>query len=374
MIELLSHSRISQFIEKSEKSIGRIPFALLAALLLLILAAVYVRPAVQTVVLGTSYAELANDPFSENENAVGFRILTPLISYGLGLRGQLIIVTNLILAFTFLFVAFLYFRKELSSPSDALLGTAVFAFSLVTLTTICYGGYCDSATYLIILGMWILRSNSIAFYILLFLGLLNRESILFLLPWFIFLGVSEADSKIRTGAKMLLGYGLVFILYYLFRMWVSSFRPVSFDFEYYFEPLLENPLAYFNVSYGYQGLGYFTVFKAMWIFVFAAVLSFWNKRMIRPLIEICLILFFVWTQMFIAWDSSRMLTLVFPVMLISLLHLFKTNPYNFRNWGYLVFFFSLIIPQMYTAAHIIEFMRSIAYISISLFLAVGNIL
>ena len=372
-METVNQSRISQIIEKSENRFGRIPFALLVALLLMILAAIYVRPALETVVLGNAYAELASDPFSENANAVGFRILTPLLSYALGLKGNLIIVTNLMLAFTFLFITFICFRKKLSDPTDALFGTAVFAFSLVTLTTICYGGYCDSATYLIVLGMWILRSNSIAFYVLLFLGLLNRESILFLLPWFIFLGVSEADSKVRTVAKMLLGYGLVFVLYYLFRTWVSSFRPVTFDFEYYFEPLLENPLAYFNKSYGHQGLGYFTVFKAMWIFVFAAVLSFWNKRMIRPMIEICLILFFVWTQMFIAWDSSRMLTLAFPVMLISLLHLFKTNPYNFRNWGYLVLFFNLIIPQMYTAAHIIEFMRSIAYISVSLFFAVGNI-
>ncbi|MCH7689566.1 MAG: hypothetical protein IIA17_00795 [candidate division Zixibacteria bacterium] len=365
-------TKINNTLLSCERRIGRYGTALLVAFLLLILAAIYVRPALETVVLGNAYAELASDPFSENPNVVGFRILTPLISYVLGLRGQLIIVTNLLFAFAFLAAVYLYFRKELSNPTKALFGTSVFAFSLVTLTTIYYGGYCDSATYLIILGMWILRSNSMAFYVLLFLGLLNRESILFLLPWFIFLGVSEADSKVRTVAKMLLGYGLVFVLYYLFRTWVSSFRPVFFDFEYYFGPLLENPLAYFNKSYGHQGLGYFTVFKAMWIFVFAAVFSFWNKRMIRPMIEICLILFFVWTQMFIAWDSSRMLTLAFPVMLISLLHLFKNNPYNFRNWGYLVLFFNLIIPQMYTAAHVIEFMRSIAYISMPLFLTVGN--
>lgn len=356
-----------------ERKIGRYGTALLVAFLLLILAAIYVRPALETVTMGRAYSALSVDPFSEQPNNIGYRILTPLISYVLGLRGELIIITNLLFAWAFLAAVYLYIRASYISAAEAVFGTAAFTFSLVTLTTIYYGGYCDSATYLIILGMWILRSNSKVFYILLFLGLLNRESILFLLPWFIFLGFSEADNKLRTGAKMLLGYGLVFVLYYLFRMWVSSFRPVGLDFEYYFGPLIENPLALFNKSYGYQGLGYFTVFKGMWIFVFAAALSFWNKRMIRPLIEIFLILFFVWTQMFIAWDSSRMLTLAFPVMLISLLHLFKTNPYNFRNWGYLVLFFNLIIPQMYTAAHVIEFMRSIAYISISLLFSVANV-
>lgn len=370
----LSQSRISQFIEKSEKRIGRTQFALLVTLLLLILAMIYVRPAMETVTMGKAYSALSEDPFGTSANMVGYRIFTPIVSYVLGLRGELIIVTNLLFAWAFLTAVFLYFRKEFHDPTDALLGTSVFAFSLVTLTTIYYGGYCDSATYLIILGMWFLRSKSAAFYALLFLGLLNRESIIFLLPWFVFLSFSEANSKLKSSAKMLLGYGIVFTVYYFFREWIDSIKTVSLTADYYVGQLSEDPFIYFKKSYGHQGLGYFTVFKAMWILVFAAVFSFWNKRMIRPLIEICLILFFVWTQMFIAWDSSRMLTLAFPVMLISLLHLFKTNPYNFRNWGYLVFFFSLIIPQMYTAAHIIEFMRSIAYISISLFLAVGNIL
>lgn len=372
-MEKLNPSKIRQFIEKSEKRIGRIQFALLVALLLLILAAIYVRPAVDTVVLGNAYAELANDPFSESSNAVGFRILTPLISYALGLKGKLIIVTNLMLAFTFLFITFIYFRKKLSDPTDALLVTSVFAFSLVTLTTIYYGGYCDSATYLIVLGMWILRSRLVLFFALLLLGLLNRESIVFLLPWFVFLGIVESENKISTALKFTAGFALVFGLNYLFRIWVLSFREVAFGASYYLQPLLDDPLIYFKKSYEHQGLGFFTVFKATWIFVIVAVLSFWNKRMIRPLIEICLILFFVWTQMFIAWDSSRMLTLSYPVMLISLLHLFKTNPYNFRSWGYLAFFFSLIIPQMYTASNIIEFMRSVAYISVSFILTVGEL-
>ena len=111
-METVNQSRISQIIEKSENRFGRIPFALLVALLLMILAAIYVRPALETVVLGNAYAELASDPFSENPNVVGFRILTPLISYVLGLRGQLIIVTNLLFAFAFLAAVYLYFRKE----------------------------------------------------------------------------------------------------------------------------------------------------------------------------------------------------------------------------------------------------------------------
>ena len=372
-MEQLSQSRISQFIEKSEKSIGRISFALLAALLLLILAMIYVRPAMETVTMGRAYSALSEDPFGTSANMVGYRVFTPLVSYMIGLRGELIIVTNLIFAWAFLTAVFLYFRKEFPDPTDALLGTSVFAFSLVTLTTIYYGGYCDSATYLIILGMWFLRSKSAAFYALLFLGLLNRESIVFLLPWFAFLGFSEANNKLKSSAKMLLGYGIVFTVYYFFREWIDSIKTVSLTADYYVGQLLEEPLIYFKKSYGHQGLGYFTVFKSTWVFVFAAVLSLWNKRLIRPIVEICLILFFVWTQMFVAWDSSRMLTLAFPVMLISLLHLFKTNAYNFRRWGYLVLLFGLFIPQMYTAAHVIEFMRSIAYSSVSFILTVGEL-
>lgn len=360
-MELLSYNRICQFIEESEEKIGRIQFALLVTLILMILTAIYVRPAIDTVALGNFYAELANDPFSENGNAVGFRVLTPLLSYALGLKGKLIIVTNLILAFAFLLIIFIYFRKELSNPTDALLGTSVFALSLVTLTTIYYGGYCDSATYLIVLGMWILRSRLVLFFALLLLGLLNRESIVFLLPWFVFLGISESENKIGIALKLAAGFAIVFGIFYLFRIWVLSFRDVAFGAAYYFRPLLDDPLFYFKKSYGFQGLGFFTLFKALWIFVFVAILSFWKNRMTNKVTEVLLVIIFVWSQMFIAYDSSRMLTLAFPVMLISLVHLFKTNPYNFRSWGYLVLLFNLFVPQLYTAATTIEHMRSTIY-------------
>ena len=70
-------TKINNTLLRSERKIGRHGTALLVAFSLLILAAIYVRPALETVVLGNAYAELASDPFSENANAVGFRILTP---------------------------------------------------------------------------------------------------------------------------------------------------------------------------------------------------------------------------------------------------------------------------------------------------------
>jgi hypothetical protein len=66
----------------------------------------------------------------------------------------------------------------------------------------------------------------------------------------------------------------------------------------------------------------------------------------------------VWAQMVIAFDTSRMLTLSFPVMLISLNYLMRTKACCFRVWATPLFLMNLLIPQLYTAAASIEVMHS----------------
>ena len=341
-----------------EESKGRVLVAFLVSFALLAIAAIYVRPAIATVVLGKSYAALSLDPFSENANQVGYRILTPLISYLLGLRGELIIITNLLGALAFLMVSYGYFRQNLDHLADAAYSTAVLAFSLVTLTTIYYGGYCDSLTYLLILLMWIKRANMPLVALLFFLGLLNRESIIFLVPWFAFLYVTESPKKIKCVVDMLLWYGLAFALYYLFRLWISSFREVEFTADFYLGTLLTDPFAIFKKSYGNQGPGLFSVFKVFWIIVLMAVWSFWKQRQPRDILSMAILMVCVWAQMFIAWDSSRLMTMAFPLMIIALLNVFKENSLGFRAWAMLLLIFNFMIPQLYTAGRIVEQMKS----------------
>lgn len=347
-------SRLLSFEDKRGKFLA----GLVVALILMVIAVFYVRPAVHTVVLGNAYAVLSMNPFTEEANAVGYRILTPLIGYLLGLRGQGIIFTNLIFALGFLALIYWYFRNNLSQLSDALYGTTVFAFSLVTLTTIYYGGYCDSLTYVLILLMWIFRSKIPLVGLFFFLGLLNRESIIFLVPWFAFIHWTESSDKMKTVLKVIFWYGLALGIYYLFRLWISSFREISFTAGYYLDVLFGDTFSVYKKSYGYQSLGLFSVFKASWIIVLLAVWSYLKQKQMRNIVSIAILICCVWAQMVIAWDSSRLMTMVFPIMVISLLQVLKDNPFDFRKWAVPLLVFNLFVPKMYTAAQIIEFMNS----------------
>jgi hypothetical protein len=341
-----------------EKNKGRIFVAVLVSTALLAIAAIYVRPAFSTVVLGKWYAELSEDPFSDSPNRVGYRILTPLISYLLGLRGEAIIITNLLIAFIFLVVTYCYLRKTLARLSDTVYGTAVFAFSLVTLTTIYYGGYCDSLTYLLILLMWVYRSNKPLQSGFLLLGLMNRESVVFLIPWFLALNWSESQYKMRSTIDLMLWYILAFVLYYLFRLWISSFRTVDYTMDYYLGFLITDPFRIFKKSYGNQILGFFTVFKLFWIIVMTAVWSIWKQKKKHDLICIAVLVVCVWAQQFIAWDSSRMMTMAFPLMFIAILKVFNENLFGFRSWAVPILALNFLVPQLYTAEQVVERMHS----------------
>jgi hypothetical protein len=252
---------------------------------------------------------------------------------------------------------YVYFRPRLPRPGDTVIAVAVFTFSLVTLTTIYYGGYTDSLTYLIVFLMWWFRRKRTLFYALFLLGMLNRESILFLLPWFVFISYPLREKKVWWLVDSVAGFAVTIGLYFVYTHLLASVRAVGLTPDYYLSPLLENPLHFVRRSWMNQQLGFFTVFKATWIFVLAALISLWRDRQFWRVSSILLILVCVWAQMIIAWDSSRMLTLGFPVMIVALLHLFKRDPFKFRIWAPLVVLFNFFVPQLYTAAEYIEHMR-----------------
>ncbi len=339
---------------------GHIMCALFAVLMLMALAAIYVRPATEPHSMGWLYAILANDPFDlSSKNPVAYRILAPTISYLAGLKGQLILITNLVFAGGLLAAIWFYFRQHQYRPSDAMVAAFVFAFSQVTLITIYYGGYTDSLTYLIIFLAWWFRNKRVVFYTLLLIGLLNRESLVFILPWFAFVTYHEAPEKKTWLIDTVVGFGLILAIYFLFRQIVGSAREVEFGVAYYLGPLLENPRHWLLRSGSNQLLGLFSVFKGYWIFVLVAMLSMWKKGDRKSVLSILILLSCTWLQMIFAFDSSRMLTLGFMVMIISLQHLLIVNPYGFRIWAPVVLLVNFLIPQWYTAARIVEHMQSL---------------
>jgi len=228
----------------------------------------------------------------------------------------------------------------------------------VTLTTIYYGGYCDSLTYLLILLMWIHRAKLPLVALWFFLGLLNRESVAFLVPWFAFVYWTETPKKSKAVIEVIFWFGVAFGVYYLSRVWIDSFKDVNYDAEFYLKPLSNDFLAIFKRSYDYQWLGFFSVFKLFWIIPLMALYSFWIEKNFRTIFSMALLIVCVWSQQLIAYDSSRLMTMVFPIMIIALLEILKDNTFGFRSWAVLILIFNFLVPQLYTAAQIIEQMQS----------------
>ena len=352
--------RVNNIAEAVEDRLGRSGSALIFALLFMMMAAILVRPAIHTQALGNIYAQMASDPLSSSgKNVLGFRVLTPAISWALHLRGQLIIVTNLIFAYLMLAAMYLYFRNRSLPGGDALFGVAVMAFSLPTLYTLKDGGYTDAATYFLIFLMWWFRKHRAVFYLLFLLALLNRESVIFLVPWFVLVHYQDTRRFRKWLPDTLIGYSCAIGLYLLFRHFMAERVAVAYTAEYYLEPLLDDPFHWIKHAYPFQVLGLFTVFKLMWIFPVLAAVHMWQERRRGLVLSLVVLMLCVSAQLVVAFDSSRMLTMGFLVMVISLVYLFRTGAFEFRRWAFPVLFLNLLIPQLYTASHAVEMWRSL---------------
>ena len=253
-----------------------------------------------------------------------------------------------------------YYRKNAQLAGDAFLAAVIATFSLVILTSIYCGGYCDIMSYLLIFLMWRYRAKRILFYFLFLLGLLNRESAVFLIPWFIFI-TWELDGSCKSkGLDILAGFGLTLGGYLLFRIWVESHHAVLYSTTYYVEDFLKNPMKMLRSTADWHSLGLFSVFKLMWVVPALAAVSWIIRRDYWQLTGMALLLLGAYAQLFIAFDTSRMFTLSFMVMFVSLNHLLENNRFQVRSWIFWVVLFNLIFPQPYTASNTVQVWQSLS--------------
>ena len=357
----LSYEWLDNTLLGLESRLGRLGWTALLSLILLLAALLYTRPDTICDNLGFYYARLSEDPFNfAAGNPLSFRILTPLISYSIGLRGANIIFTNLIIAGAFIGTVYAVFRRIAPRPGDAFLAAVVMTFSLVVLTTIHCGGYCDILTYLIVFLMWHFRRKRVVFYVLFLLGLLNRESIVFLLPWLVLVSFDTPGSRTSRGVWALAGFMLPILGYYLFRLWVGTQAEIELSGSFYLEPLLADPLKHFRTTFYFHGLGFFSVYKLLWCLPVAAAAALVKAGNRRSLIGFGLLIVGSWLQLFVAFDTSRLFTLGFMIMILSLEHLLRTDEYRFRRWAFAAVLVNLLIPQVYTAADKVEIWQSLS--------------
>jgi hypothetical protein len=358
----LTYDWLDAFLMRQERRFSPMGWTALLSLLLAAAAGVYANAGTSCRFLGLHYAALAESPFAfDPENVLPYRVLTPLISYLIGLRGELIIVTNFMITAVMTGVIYAYFRKWSLRPGDAFLAVTTIVFSLVALTSIHCAGYCDILTYLIMFLMWQYRRQRILFHLLFLVGLFNRESIAFILPWFLFISLHGQERKSLRIVELVTGFGLAIVVYGAFRMWVDSHMDVLYSASYYLNHLWNDPFRVFRRTLTFHGLGLFSVFKVLWIFPCAAFLSFWRNGRYSDIVGMSLLLFGAYAQLLMAGDTSRMFTLAFMIMIVSVVHLLETNAFRFREWAFWAVLFNLMVPQVYTAADVVEIWHSYLY-------------
>ena len=344
-------ARLDAIVVGLEQRLGRFaPVAVGAAGLAL--ACRWVRPASEPQSLGAYYAFLSVDPFEYSaNNPVALRPLTPWISWAIGLRGNALRYTNLFFAGVLLACVFAWFRRQAPRPGDALLATAVICFSAVTLGVVFSPYYCDALTLLVAFGMWCTRKRPLAFYALFAIGLFNRESLLFLVPWLALVQLSESTQRGRTLAGQVAGYGLGLVPYAAFRMASGAQGPEVYDLAYYLGPISEDVLHFFRQSARYQWAGFYSVFGPAWAIPAVGAAAMWQRGdRVGPL-GLALQLACVREQHGIAIDATRLFALGFPVMIVALEELFRSGAYRFREWGPWLVLLQALAPPTHAAAN-----------------------
>lgn len=335
--------------------------SLLLAVALMTTAMLYVRPALSSSFHGIYYAQLAAHPFqAANPNA--YRLLTPLVAYLLGLRGDRIIILNLLVALVLLLVVYYHSRRRMKyAPGLALATAAMLAFTMPTLFTIYYGGYTDSTSYLLILLMLVCGRSPALFWLLFLLGLLNRESVVFLLPFFALWHWRSLESPKIFVRSVLVGPAVALVLYALFRAAINSQGAVLHSGAFYFEPLMKDPLYWLRqVARGYP-LGFFSAFKLFWVLPVAAlVLALRTRAYLMAALVVAPVLFSA-AQSFIALDTSRMLAMAFPSLLVSVMVLReKIGERRLATFMLLIALFNFALPQVYVTSNDVTLMYSSA--------------
>jgi hypothetical protein len=344
------YDRLDAFVVSLERRLGPLaPVAVGAAGLAL--ACLWVRPGSEPQGMGAYYSWLSLDPFENAaENPVAFRPLTPWISWAFGLRGDGLRYTNLFFAGVLLASVYAWFSRRAPRPGDALLATVVFAFSGVTLNVVLSPYYCDALTLLVAFGMWCMLARPILFYALFAIGLFNRESLLFLVPWFAWVQLSESPQRSRTVASQVVGYGVALALYGAFRAWSAQHGPVKYDLDFYLGPLADDPLHFFRKSARYQWAGFYSVFGPAWAIAVAGAVAMWQRGDRAGPIGLALLIASVWAQLWVAVDSSRLFALAFPAMIVALEELFRTDSLRFREWAPWLVLVQALAPPTHAAS------------------------
>ncbi len=337
----------------------RVASPILAAGLLMLIALQRVTLGTHPTYLGKYYAMLAVDPFHPGpDNPVGHRILAPLLSYVVGLRGPYLLYTLLLVVLALLAVTYRWFRSREHAPAWAVLGTSALALSMIVLTTLHYGGYPDALTGLLVFGAWWSRGRlavSSAFY---FLALLNHESALFLAPWLVAEQARAGSEPAHPWLRAVAAVGVSLIAFWGVRWALERTHPsVAYTLKFYLNPMLRDPLHWFRASAPHRWLGVAAAFNLYWLFPLLAATRMLLRGKRADAALLLLPIPCALAQLFVAYDVTRLSALAFMSVLLGAEYLLRTNGFAARRWAPLLCLANFFIPQVNVAMGIVDPMK-----------------
>jgi hypothetical protein len=294
--------------------VGRVLAAALVGISLLGAAALYVAPARACINHGCWYTELAADPWhSPTSNAVRLRWLSPAIGHYLHLTGRRYIWVALAMAALLLALVYAYYRaRRFGVAASAGLATAM-AFSTCVLCTLHFQGYSDTTSYVLLFLAMISAPCAPLWPLWLGLAILNHESNVSALPWLLLL----AWIRGRRGATRVLGpLWALAVVWLAFRLRTAAIGGGgNLSAEYY----LSRANVEENVGHVLKLLpvGAFMTFKLLWWLPFAALVTELRKRRFLHVLLFLGILGSAVSQLLVASDTSRLLALAFPAVLLG---------------------------------------------------------
>ncbi|MFN0201472.1 MAG: hypothetical protein ACKVTZ_08125 [Bacteroidia bacterium] len=314
MIQHNKYIKIDQYIESAEQKIGILGVAFCIALIQYLMGLLYCSPLkFEPSAFGHFYKALSESPFSfESENPLRYRMFAPLLGYLVGLKGSLFVLIPVLFSLLLPTLLYHFYRKEKAySPLEALIMSSIIAFSSVRFVHLFALWYVDPVYLFAVFLMFMNLHRPLLFTVSFAVALFSHESILFVLPPLLYQAHKEADvANQKQFPWKWVGIMVVFALYMLFRHWISLHAKVAFDTNFYFnrntfKDSLQNTLPHLPLALFYS-------FKLLWM----GVLWVWStseKGVEKRLIALFLLC--VLAQFLIAYDTSRLINLIFPLIL-----------------------------------------------------------
>ena len=320
--------------------------ALLIALLLLAVAAVYVTPALVPINHGVDYAGLSVRPFDfAAGHYLQLRILTPALGHWLHLRGPLFPILPLAMDVFLLAAVYTYFRKQHFDPAEATGMAALLAFSTPVLSQLHFAGYIDPTSHLLIFLMLISARYLWLWPILFSLAMLNHGSNILVGPLVVCTAIAYRP---RWTTLLLAGAAaaLAVVPAAAYSAYVQAHAEIPLSESHYLNADHIKECIWYSGRCMY--LGIFLAFKLFWFFPLAAVALLAQRGSLTRAGWLVLAVACALAQLLFATDTSRLVGLAFPAILFGAAacrEAWGTSRFVRRLW--LLVGLNFFVPQYY---------------------------